>query len=265
MFPYREFKSENLLADQTEAFINYRQKAGRMASEHWHTCGELLFVFGGEASQSLNGERLPFLPGEALYIAPGAVHSTTALEDDCYIGVIQFYYGGRLPSLYLKEVPPEMAAVFSRIQEEFALHRPGYALTVRGLTLQALGLMERFGSPLNPAPATSEAEKAAEFLRSRLTQRVTLEQAAKAAGYSPTYYSRLFRQWMGISFKAYLDQLKIQAAKGMLADGMPAGAAAEMLGYETPSSFCRAFKRVSGETPSGYAAGLERQKMDSNS
>ena len=62
-----------------------------------------------------------------------------------------------------------------------------------------------------------------------------------------------------MSFKAYTDKLKIQAARAMLADGMLISETSYALGYDTPSSFCRAFKRLTGQTPSDYQA--EGQKM----
>ena len=111
-------------------------------------------------------------------------------------------------------------------------------------------------------PSTGEAQKISAYLRSHLTERITLENAARAAGYSPAYFSRLFRQWMGMPFKAYLDELMVQAAKGMLEDGLSAAAVSEVLRYDTPSSFGRAFKRIAGETPSGFQERLRKQKMD---
>ncbi|MDY3072452.1 MAG: helix-turn-helix domain-containing protein [Eubacteriales bacterium] len=264
MLPYQELKAEQLRPDQVSVFVNYRREAGLMVHEHWHCCAELLFVFDGCAEQTLNGERFTFHAGDTLYIAPGAVHATVSVEDRCYIGVAQFHCSG-LPSLFLPsgQASQEMAPLFSRLQEEFTLRRPGYASISQGLTLQALGLLERSGTEVGQMPpSTGEAQKISAYLRSHLTERITLETAARAAGYSPAYFSRLFRQWMGMPFKAYLDELMVQAAKGMLEDGLSAAAVSEVLRYDTPSSFGRAFKRIAGETPSGFQERLRKQKMD---
>ena len=117
------------------------QLSERMASEHWHLCSEMLFVFDGQGVQTLNGERFVFRSGDAFYIAPGTVHATVSEEERCYIGVTQFYCSGSLPSLYLSagQTGSEAAALFSRLQEESTLRRAGYASMVQGLTFQALG------------------------------------------------------------------------------------------------------------------------------
>lgn len=45
---------------------------------------------------------------------------------------------------------------------------------------------------------------------------------------------------------------RIQAATGHLAEGLPVGRVAELVGYATPSAFVAAFHRVTGHTPTGY-------------
>lgn len=267
MLPYQELAAERLPRDQVTAFVNYRSEAGRMAGEHWHLCSEMLFVFDGQGVQTLNGERFVFRSGDAFYIAPGTVHATVSEEERCYIGVTQFYCSGNLPSLHLPagQMGSEAAALFSRLQEESTLRRPGYVSMVQGLTFQALGLMERYGTEVGHMPSDAgEAQKMAAYLRSHLTERMTLSDAAKAAGYSPAYFSRLFHEWMGMPFKAYMDELKIQAAKVMLSEGMTAVSVAGMLQYETPSSFSRTFRRITGQTPSDYRSAVQTQKKDRN-
>lgn len=72
MLPYREHTEEQLEEAPLLAFINHRSSPGEMAAQHWHPSAELLFVFGGEALQHLNGESFSLHPGDTLLIAPGA-------------------------------------------------------------------------------------------------------------------------------------------------------------------------------------------------
>lgn len=261
MLPYREHTEEQLEEVPLLAFINHRSSPGEMAAQHWHPSAELLFVFGGEARQHLNGESFSLHPGDTLLIAPGAVHATTALEEECYIGVVAFFPPKNLSSLYLPaEESSSMPGLFSRLQEEFTFRKSGYALIAQGLLWQVLGMMERQGQPLGQKPASSEpAQRMEEYLRLNISNRLSLQSAAEYAGYSPAYFSRYFSKVMGMPFKAYTDKLKIQAARAMLADGMRISETSYALGYDTPSSFCRAFKRLTGQTPSDYQA--EGQKM----
>lgn len=263
MLPYRENVEGRLGAGELSVFLNCRRTAGRWVEEHWHPCAELLCVFGGSARQRVNGAAFPLGVGDVLLIPPGAVHATHAVEDDCYIAVALFYQEEGGPGRYLPAGGcPGMERLFSLLQEESTLGRPGSPLVVRGLLLQILGLLERFGAPLaEPAPSPGEARRLEEYIRARLPRGVTLGEVAAWAGYSPAYLSRRFPRLMGMPFKKYVDQMKAQAARGMLADGVSVAETAAALGYETASSFSRAFKRITGQTPTGCQG--TGQKMDS--
>lgn len=265
MPPYREELEGRLQEHRMDVFLNYRATAGNWVEPHWHPCLELLHVFGGEARQRLQDAQIALHTGDTLLIAPGAVHATSALEDDCYISVTLFLPQEALPSLYLPAGGSAgMERLFSQMQEEYALRRPGYGLLAQGLLLQILGLLQRHGKPVEHPAAVDpdEGRRLEEFIRSRLTQGISLQEAAEFAGYSPAYLSRRFPRLMGQPFKAYVDNMKIQAARGMLADRVRVNETAAALGYETPSSFCRAFKRVTGQTPSEYLTAMG-QKRDS--
>lgn len=262
MLPYREHLEERLNEGHFLVSVNYRRTAGQMVAEHWHPCQELLYVFGGEARQTIDDTSFLLHAGDTILIAPGAVHSTIALEDDCYIGVMAFFHTDSLPTTYLSAGKcPAMERLFSRMQEEITLQQPGSALIAQGLLWEALGMLERYGRILQQTSAIQgEGQRLEEYLRAHLSQSLTLESVAAYAGYSAPYFSRYFSRLMGMPFKAYVDRMKMQAARGMLTDGIHVAETAAALGYETSSSFCRAFKRLTGQTPSEYQA--EGQKMD---
>lgn len=254
MLPYRENLEGRFDSYQMTVFLNYRHTAGNWVGEHWHPCLELLHLFGGEARQTVNGQELSLKPGDTLLISSGAVHGTSTLEDDCYIGVAMFCHEGALPSFWLPAGQgEEMKRLFSQMQEEAALCRPGYQLIVQGILYQVLGLLERHGRVLEqPKDGFGEGQRLEEYIRTHLSRGISLQDVAEFAGYSPSYLSRRFPELMGLPFKAYVDQMKMQAAKGMLADRISVTETAAALCYETPSSFCRAFKRITGQTPSEY-------------
>lgn len=250
MLPYNEKLSQKL-----NVLVNYRETAGNMADEHWHMSCEILYVFGGSARQKVNGYEFLFNTGDALMIAPGAVHATVSIEDGCYIGVAHFSPLRPLESVYLKAgSDSETERMFSLIQEEFTLKREGFELVAQGLILQAAGKILRSGNKVGTGSIMSkEKTELYEYIRKNLNRGITLESAAKFAGYSSEYFSKLFVKIMGTSFKKYIDTLKTQAAQGLLEEGVSVSQTAYELGYDTPSSFCRAFKRLVGSSPSEYA------------
>ena len=258
--PYRENLEDRFTGASVYASFNYRQTAGRMVGEHWHPYCELLYLFDGSAMQVLGAERFPLHAGDTLLIPSGAVHATDALEERCCIGVVQFPAAEAQPGLLLTaDTRCGMARLFSGIQEEFALRPRGFRTVAQGLLLQILGYLDRFGQEVS-CQTGGEWQHLDAYLRERLQHTPSLQEAAAYAGYSPAYFSRCFAERMGIPFKQYVDRMKMQAARGMLSGGATVVQTAAALGYETVSSFCRAFRRLTEQSPAAYR--LAAQKVD---
>ncbi|MNY53294.1 Arabinose operon regulatory protein [compost metagenome] len=71
--------------------------------------------------------------------------------------------------------------------------------------------------------------------------------------FNPSYLSRLFKQESGINLSEYIDDVRIEKAKGMLtSEEMKIAEVGARVGYETPHSFTRFFKKKIGMTPLEY-------------
>lgn len=69
----------------------------------------------------------------------------------------------------------------------------------------------------------------------------------------PDYASKLFKKELGISFKNYLIQKRIEVAKALLINtDLPINTIADNVGYGNYSYFTRIFKKVTGATPIEY-------------
>jgi len=87
--------------------------------------------------------------------------------------------------------------------------------------------------------------------------------AAVAAefGISPSYLSRAFARVTGLNFSSYLADLRVRRARELLAGGdLSVARIAEEVGFESLSSFGRAFRRLSGVSPLRYRAMSRRPK-----
>ena len=83
--------------------------------------------------------------------------------------------------------------------------------------------------------------------------KISIEEIARAIGFSRKYLSMIFCQTMGITLRDYITQKKIELAKSMLSGGEASlKTIAFQLNYNDYSSFSRAFKKESGLTPYEY-------------
>lgn len=71
--------------------------------------------------------------------------------------------------------------------------------------------------------------------------------------YNPTYLSRVFKDETGQPLQDYIIGVKMERAKLLLSEGMPAGEVMLSVGYENYPHFSRAFKKYVGVSPKQYS------------
>lgn len=82
---------------------------------------------------------------------------------------------------------------------------------------------------------------------------LSLDSVGEILHISPAYLSAQFKKYQKMNFLDCLTELRINAAKELLADPFRSSAeVASMVGYEDASYFARAFKKRTGMTPIQY-------------
>jgi AraC family transcriptional regulator len=101
------------------------------------------------------------------------------------------------------------------------------------------------------ADHADRTEAAKSYLASRLSERVTLDDVARAVYVSPFHMARIFQQRTGAPLHRYLTRLRLRASLERLADGAhDLTELAIELGFSSHSHFTDAFRREFGRTPS---------------
>lgn len=96
--------------------------------------------------------------------------------------------------------------------------------------------------------------RAKEFLSADLDGRVTLDQAARAAGLSRWHFLRVFKRATGVPPHVFRTQRRVSLARRLLRAGMPPAHVALETGFTDQSHFTRTFRRYTGATPGQYQA-----------
>jgi AraC family transcriptional regulator len=101
------------------------------------------------------------------------------------------------------------------------------------------------------ADHADRTEAAKSYLASRLSERVTLDDVARAVYVSPFHLARIFQQRTGAPLHRYLTRLRLRASLERLAEGAhDLTELAIELGFSSHSHFTDAFRREFGRTPS---------------
>lgn len=96
--------------------------------------------------------------------------------------------------------------------------------------------------------------RAQEFLAEDLDEKVSLDEAAQAAGLSRYHFLRVFKKETGVPPHVFRTQRRIERAKQLLKRGMPFADVALETGFTDQSHFSNKFKQFTGATPSQYVS-----------
>ncbi|MBW4085820.1 helix-turn-helix domain-containing protein [Paenibacillus sp. S150] len=82
---------------------------------------------------------------------------------------------------------------------------------------------------------------------------LSLDAVADHMNISKGYMSQFFKEQTGTNFSDYLENLRMNEAKALLANtGLPIRDIAEQVGYHSTNTFCRAFKRGNGLSATAF-------------
>lgn len=95
--------------------------------------------------------------------------------------------------------------------------------------------------------------KAHAYLRTHYAEKMTLEEIARSVYLSPSYFSRVFKQEQGCTFREYLTAYRLEKGKSLLLDkGLRIADISVMVGFEDQSYFTKVFRRLVGMSPNKY-------------
>jgi AraC-like DNA-binding protein len=101
------------------------------------------------------------------------------------------------------------------------------------------------------------------YLAGRMSERLTLDDVARAVHASPFHLARVFQERTGVPVHRYLTRLRLRAALERLAGGAThLTALALELGFSSHSHFADAFRREFGQTPSDVRRHAPPRSLD---
>jgi AraC family transcriptional regulator of arabinose operon len=226
------------------------------------------FPVKGKGLLRLEGRSYAIRPGTLFFLRPG--DNSMATQDPAdpltviYIHLDFFIPGHQDPAdMDGRWLPPRHAPLrdFARLddlltravrlmEQDNRLARFEAKLTLQQALLEAYRLdATRLG--LAPARQDSRIERVVAYIRSHPAIRLSLEEAARMAQLSPGYFSRLFGQETGKSFREYTLEARLERSEYLLEEtDMTISEVARALGYGEVFLFSRQFKGRYGYPPS---------------
>ena len=96
-------------------------------------------------------------------------------------------------------------------------------------------------------------KKAIQFISHNFSSPLSLDAVARHVHLNPAYFSSLFKQSTGSSFKEYLNMVRVEESKRLLTNtNYSVIDIAIATGFEDQSYFSKVFKKYTGLTPKQY-------------
>jgi AraC-like DNA-binding protein len=107
----------------------------------------------------------------------------------------------------------------------------------------------------NPVAASHDRglRGALQYIHEHYAEPLSLRTVAKAAGFATNYFSKLFHEREGTTFREYLGKMRLERAKQLLSEtGLGVARVARLAGFSSPEYMARVFRREERVTPLGY-------------
>jgi AraC-like DNA-binding protein/mannose-6-phosphate isomerase-like protein (cupin superfamily) len=242
---------------------------------HWHEFYELSFVTSGEGKQVLNGVSYTMKRGDMFLLSPADFHeffvenkSTVELynvifsEEMIKDGLQEVLFSGMVESVAVIH-PDDILYIESEFQrlwaEEHNLNIGNQLMTKNILERILIEFIRRCGEKKGFVDQKSisfenhQINKTLTYIQHHFREQLTLEQVAKQAQLSPTYFSKCFSKATGISFQSYLQGLRLQFAKSLIkSSDLPITEISHASGFNTLTHFNRCFNQKYGKSPRMY-------------
>ncbi len=239
--------------------LHYKQHC----MQNWHENAEFLYITEGSGWLYCNSEREHLEAGDIAVINSFDLHYTKTEGELKYYCLIPdrayLQQNGLNTSLikFEKVVRDNKAGeLFEKIVSEF---RKDDAFKEAGIKIAVSDFVLYLARNYTKAPDNKDA-KALHYMRmaigyigSKLTEKITADDVAKAIGLSKYYFLREFKKITNMTLVEYINGLRCEKARSMLREeNITIGEISALCGFENCSYFNKIFKAETGLTMSEY-------------
>ena len=251
---------------------------------HFHDYVELLYLYDGKLRVWLNGKEYAFNEGELIIINSKESHRLESAAPESRYYVIKFNpeilwasNGSAketryvLPFLNSSSTHPRVfpasfvseAGIGALVADAVSAwkNRPvGYELLLRGDVLKifghVVGCLSDLGVEIKYTVGSGSLYGIMDNIIDYVNKNFTScdeRELAKRYKVSYSYFSRTFKQMMNMSFKEYINYLRInEAQRLLLTTGKSITDISMEMGFSSPSHFINVFRRHMGRAPKQY-------------
>jgi AraC-like DNA-binding protein len=271
---------ETVSYDKNTGIRLYRNIESEDYPIHWHTAIEVIMPIKNIYTIAINDEKHTLNPRDIILVSSGELHELFSPEDGERIILQIDYYllnqiNGLDSTLYIfqpyviitekanKKDHDILETILLDITEEYFSDSPLKEAYIYSRIIHFMVILCRSCMKTRTTLPNTKINKQHEYIEKFLnicnyisehcTEGITLDDAASIAGFSKFHFSRLFKQFTGMSFTNYLNKHRIMHAERLLIDpNLSITEAAMRSGFVSLATFNRLFKTYKKCTPTEF-------------
>lgn len=250
-------------------------KGNYKRASHWHRSIEIFLVMEGRIDFYLGENHFPIEEKDFIIVNSNEVHSIEAPDPNQTLVLqipVQSFEGYLQEQPYLsfskrdEEKNGALIGIAAEMYEAYERKAYAWELKVKGLFELLKYLLLTEFKDQSQAPDVirqkrhlDKLSEITDYMKLHYDEELSLEKVADRFGFSPTYLSRIFKRYANISYRAYLQDLRVEyAVKEMLHTGHELGDIAVTHGFADSRAFAKAFAKRYGCLPSEYRRRIKR-------
>lgn len=253
---------------------------------HFHSTMEITLIMDGEGFYKINDSKHSFVGGDCFIfdsMEPHNIFSTRSTSHLKYLSInflpsfvssleisdfnlqylAPFYFTDRSCKIpHTAYCAPMILNLFKDIQTSLYTKEEGYSLMVKAQLFTLLahiahhyqGHYTSISSAKQKTPVLQDSfTKVLDYIEKNLTQDITIDQLSQIAAMNRYYFSTFFKKHMSESPVQYITRKRINLAIQLLKNNnLSVLEVALQSGFNNAANFNRAFKQLTGYSPSEY-------------
>ena len=252
--------------------IGYYPKALHHFRERTTPINQYVFIYCIDGAGSYRIDNHEFrITANQYFILPAGIPHAYAADDDTPWTIYWIHFKGILAPYYAKgashpiDIRPEKDSrisnrinifeeIFNTLKSGYSNENLRYVSSLFHYYLGSLRYIQQYrNAGMDKTEDNDVIHATIHLMKENIEKHITLQDMAAQAGYSPSYFSTLFKKQTGHAPLAYFNLLKIQQACSMIdTTDMKLNQICYKVGIEDPYYFSRLFSKIMGMSPEKY-------------
>ncbi len=259
--------------ERTGVQIQYYTNKGKYSPVHWHSAIELIYILNGTGTIMVEGHDYPVVAGEFVVIDSNQMHETRCANASMMVMIHfsrssmknfvpdldEYRFSCVKGELYKEQLESylQICEMLKGLPPMYVMQPTGYRLKSHAIAMEVFyellnhfAAKEQSGMPPEKADTLERLGEITEYIELHHCEQISLERIASHFYLSREYFSRFFKQNMGVTFSKYVNQVRLMHIyQDICNTNEPIMELAEKHGFTNYKLFNKMFHEIYGCTP----------------